>query len=128
MTRNQSDLLSADFSKLTMEERHSSYRLKTGRDAISRGRTTEIYKTWESKKIDSLESDSNSLISPSKRNNERYKHQSFEQVQDIMMKRRYGTTREDRKSVMNSQRLYEEKEKERHNWDINVENLMTYLK
>ncbi len=48
-----SDLANKNFETLTIEERHELYNIETGKNAISRGRTTKIYKKWESNKSES---------------------------------------------------------------------------
>ncbi|MHA1618101.1 MAG: DNA-directed RNA polymerase subunit A' [Promethearchaeota archaeon] len=52
-TKAVSNLANRSFETLTIEEKHELYNLETGKKAISRGRTTKIYKTWESTKLGS---------------------------------------------------------------------------
>ncbi|MCF2139687.1 MAG: DNA-directed RNA polymerase subunit A' [Candidatus Lokiarchaeota archaeon] len=48
----KSDLASRSFSSLSIEERYQLYNQETGKKAIVRGRATNIYKNWESKKME----------------------------------------------------------------------------
>ncbi len=47
-----SDLTSKPFTSLTIEEKYQLYNQETGKNAIVRGRSTKIYKIWESSKSD----------------------------------------------------------------------------
>lgn len=50
-----SDLANRNFKTLSIEERYQLYNQETGKKAIVRGRTTKIYKGWESKKLEDSE-------------------------------------------------------------------------